>query len=48
MEVYGRIQNLLDKDPLINVFNFSQSMATNFALYDVIGRSYVAGLRFKF
>ncbi|MBL8267983.1 TonB-dependent receptor [Steroidobacter sp.] len=48
MEVYGRIQNLLDKDPPINVFNFSQSMATNFALYDVIGRSYVAGVRFKF
>jgi outer membrane receptor protein involved in Fe transport len=48
MEVYGRIQNLLDKDPPINVYNFSQSMATNFALYDVIGRSYVAGVRFKF
>lgn len=48
VEVYGGVTNLLDTDPPVNVFNGSQPRTTNYELYDIIGRAYTVGMRFKY
>ncbi|AXB80129.1 TonB-dependent receptor (plasmid) [Novosphingobium sp. P6W] len=46
VEIFAVINNLMDKDPpLVPVYGVG---ATNFAYYDVIGRSGKVGVRFKF
>ncbi len=49
-EVFGNITNLFDKDPPLaaNHTDFFGSQHTNVALYDVLGRRFVAGARFTF
>jgi outer membrane receptor protein involved in Fe transport len=48
LQVFGRVVNLLDKDPPV-LGNANQNAApTNTALYDVGGRSFVVGLRADF
>jgi outer membrane receptor protein involved in Fe transport len=47
-QIYGRVANLLDKDPPV-LANANQNAApTNTALYDVGGRSFVVGVRMDF
>lgn len=45
IEVFGKVGNLLDKDPPLTG---NSSYGTTRSLYDVIGRSFTAGLRFRF
>lgn len=47
LQLFGVVNNILDKDPPIAPINFQNSVATNNALYDVVGRSFVIGLRWK-
>ncbi len=47
LQLYGVINNLFDRDPPIIVSNFISPLATNPALYDVIGRTFVVGVRFR-
>lgn len=46
LELYGVVNNALDQDPPI-VPN-AASGATNFTYYDVIGRSFIGGIRFRY
>jgi iron complex outermembrane recepter protein len=47
-EAFLTVNNLLDKDPaLIPTFFFYGTLATNAQIYDTIGRTYTAGLRFR-
>ncbi|MCW2394643.1 MULTISPECIES: TonB-dependent receptor domain-containing protein [unclassified Sphingobium] len=46
MEIFGAINNLFDKDPPVDAP--SSFGPTNNVLYDVVGRSYRIGARFKF
>ncbi|MEP7312445.1 MAG: TonB-dependent receptor [Pseudomonadota bacterium] len=46
-EVYLTVNNVLDKDPArIPSFFFYGTLATNAQIYDTIGRTYTAGIRF--
>ena len=46
--MFGVVNNILDKNPPVAPSTFQNSLATNNTLYDVIGRNFVAGLRFRF
>lgn len=49
MELTGTVNNLFDKDPpLIPGTTPAVNLPTNIALYDQVGRTYTAGVRFKF
>jgi len=48
VQIFGVVNNLFDRDPPIAPSTFQNSLATNNALYDVIGRNFVAGVRFAF
>jgi len=48
VQLYGGVDNALDKDPIINPENFFIVGYTNYGLYDVVGRRYFAGVRVKF
>lgn len=48
VELYGNINNLFNQFPPIVVGQFIDAPATNGYLYDVIGRTFVAGVRFKY
>jgi hypothetical protein len=50
LNVYGEVQNLLDRAPPTAPLAFGRagSVSVNPQLYDVIGRRYVIGLRYKF
>lgn len=49
VELYGVVRNLFDKDPPVDPSNFFLApLATNPILYDVIGRTFTVGLRFKY
>lgn len=41
IEVYGKVDNLFDRDPVLGLF-------ANPSLYDMVGRMYRAGVRFRF
>ena len=48
-EAFLTVNNLLDKDPpAVPTFFFYGTLATNYQLYDVLGRNYTAGVRFRF
>src|SRR5690606_282425 len=44
LSLFGTVRNVFDKDPPIT----SGGFATVRSLYDVIGRTYTVGMRFKF
>ncbi len=48
LQLYGKINNLFDKDPPIIPESQNAPRATNFVFWDVIGRAFVAGARFTF
>ena len=48
VELYFKIDNLLDKDPPVAALNFSSGIQTNTALYDVLGRTYRVGMRLRY
>jgi iron complex outermembrane recepter protein len=48
VQVFGKIDNLLDKDPPITPDAGVQPLAANSVHYDRIGRTYALGLRMKF
>jgi iron complex outermembrane recepter protein len=49
IEVFGTVNNLFDKDPpLIPGTIPGVNIPTNIAVYDFIGRSFTAGVRFRF
>ena len=49
VEFFGTVNNLFDKDPpLIPGTIPGVNIATNFALYDTVGRAFTGGIRFKF
>lgn len=48
VRLFGSIENLLDKDPPIMPADFIAPLATNPILYDVIGRQFNFGVRFRF
>lgn len=49
VQIYGVVKNLFDKDPPVDPSSFFLSpLATNPTLYDVIGRTFTVGLRFKY
>ena len=48
-EAFITVNNLMDKDPpIIPTYFVSGTLATNAQLYDTIGRTYTAGVRFRF
>lgn len=52
MEVYGNVQNLLDKDPPLLPTPFDAALGqtgnqVNAGLYDLLGRRYTLGVRFR-
>lgn len=47
-EVFFNVRNLLDQDPPIVPNNFQSPIQTNPQLYDVIGRQFTTGIRFKY
>jgi outer membrane receptor protein involved in Fe transport len=47
LQLYAVINNLFDRDPPIVVSTFISPLATNPALYDVIGRTFAVGIRFR-
>lgn len=50
VQLYGNIQNLLDKDPPIipTLVGPVSPIASNYGLYDPLGRRFTLGVRFKF
>lgn len=48
IEIYGKIDNLLDNDPPILPNNIIQPTVSNSQMYDKIGRYYVGGVRLRF
>jgi outer membrane receptor protein involved in Fe transport len=48
VQIFGGIDNVMDKDPLVIPLNFISNSATNGAHYDVIGRKFYVGARMKF
>jgi iron complex outermembrane recepter protein len=49
IQLYGVVKNVFDKDPPVAPSTFFLSpLATNPVLYDVIGRTFTMGARFKF
>jgi outer membrane receptor protein involved in Fe transport len=48
LELFGRVNNVFDKDPPIATTTNPFGLQTNTTLYDVIGRYYRAGLRFEY
>lgn len=48
LQLFGVVNNLFDKDPPIAPQTDQSSFATNFSLYDTVGRSFVAGVRFQY
>ena len=48
-EVFGTVNNLFDTDPpIIPGITPGVNLATNISTYDMIGRAFTAGVRFKF
>ena len=47
MNLFARVDNLLDTDPAVQYSTGQQPSSTNNALYDTVGRSFAIGLRFK-
>jgi outer membrane receptor protein involved in Fe transport len=47
LQLYGVVNNLFDRDPPIIVSTFISPLATNPVLYDVIGRAFAIGIRFR-
>jgi iron complex outermembrane receptor protein len=47
LQLYGNVQNLLDKDPPVNPTT-AEGSGYNATFHDVIGRTYMLGLRAKF
>jgi outer membrane receptor protein involved in Fe transport len=45
-ELFGKVENLLDKDPAVVASSGISGLQTNPTLYDVVGRSYRLGIRF--
>jgi outer membrane receptor protein involved in Fe transport len=50
MEVYAGVNNLLDQDPCIlgQITNYGSVGTNTSSIYDITGREYYAGLRFRF
>jgi len=48
IEAYFKIENVMDKDPVVVAGANISALQTNPALYDVIGRNYRVGFRFRF
>lgn len=54
LEVYGNVQNLLDRDPPLVPLQFDASLSqtvageTNSGLFDLLGRRYTLGVRFRY
>lgn len=51
MEIFGNVTNVLDEDPPVTPYYsvfLGHGIQTNSGLFDLVGRSYVAGLRFSF
>lgn len=47
MSLYGKVDNLFDKDPVASP-QTNTGLDINPALYDTLGRIYRAGVRFNF
>lgn len=47
LELYGIVNNIFDRNPPIIVSFFIAPQATNPGLYDVIGRTFVVGVRYR-
>jgi len=47
LQLFGVVNNLFDRDPPIIVSTFISPQATNPTLYDVIGRTFLVGVRFR-
>lgn len=49
LEIFGTVNNLFDRDPpLLPGITPGVNLPTNFSTYDIVGRSFTAGVRFKF
>jgi outer membrane receptor protein involved in Fe transport len=48
MEAFFKVENLLDKDPPVVAQVGTSGLQTNPILYDVVGRAYRVGLRFRY
>ena len=48
MEAFFKVENLLDKDPPVVAQVNASGLQTNPILYDVVGRAYRVGIRFKY
>jgi len=48
VELYFKVDNLFDKDPPVAAQNVSSALQANPVLYDVLGRSYRAGIRVRY
>lgn len=47
VQIYGKINNVFNTDPPRDPYIFFAPTQTNVALYDVLGRNFVIGVRFK-
>lgn len=48
VELYFKVDNLFDKDPPVAAQNVASALQANPVLYDVLGRSYRAGIRVRY
>ena len=48
LQLFGNINNLFDRDPPLVPSNSFAAFQTNPTLYDVVGRQFIAGVRFKY
>jgi iron complex outermembrane receptor protein len=48
VQLFFNVKNLLDQDPPVAPSSFQTPSQTNAVLYDVIGRQFTTGVRFKF
>ena len=49
IEIFGTVNNLFNKQPpIIPGITAGVNLPTNISVYDVVGRAFTAGVRFKF
>lgn len=48
LELFAKVENLFDKDPPVVAAIGAASLQTNPVLYDVVGRAYRVGVRFRY
>jgi hypothetical protein len=48
LQVFGTVNNLFDSDPPVAPYNFIFGSPTTASVFDVLGRRYTVGFRFRY